>query len=150
MSSAGIFFDVGEYVVLLTNRTVITDLPILPKPSEEFNTTMFPGLIFQTPGIYSVSEISGQETLMELILEMRSRYQKDDILKAQQQKRILKISESRKMAQLLTLTNNRIREWFFKTFTTLTIITLIAVVIYQLINHSGDIRKMLGNKYSKM
>ena len=67
---------------------------------------------------------------MELIREMRSRYQIDDILKAQIEGRILRISESRKIAQLLTLTNNPIREWFFKTFTTLTIITLIAVVTY--------------------
>jgi len=62
MSSTKYFFDVGEYVVLLTERTVITDLPILPKPSEEFNATTLPELTFQTPGIYSVSEISGQET----------------------------------------------------------------------------------------
>ena len=144
------YFDTGDYVVLLTNRTIAAALPTLPKPSENINISSMPELSFKAPGVYTVSEISGQETLIELVREMRSRYQIDDIMNAKRKGVRLRGSETRIMNFVQNAATNPIKAWFYRMITTCLTVLLVAVLIYNGIIYNQQILKFLTLRCANM
>jgi hypothetical protein len=73
------FFDSGAHVVLLNNRSVKYDLPTLPRPGPY---RPGPDLSFSIPGVYTAAGISGRETLLALLRDMKNNYRVDEYLRA--------------------------------------------------------------------
>ena len=78
------YLELGNDVVLLTNKTILTHLPTLPAPGKELDefSSTFPDLSFKAPGVYSLDDITQQETIMGMLRQMSNRYQVDDVIKA--------------------------------------------------------------------
>jgi hypothetical protein len=76
------FFDTGSHVVLLNNRSIKYDLPTLPRPGDNTEVGNIPELSFASPGVYTAAEISGRETLLALLRDMKNNYRVDDYLRA--------------------------------------------------------------------
>jgi len=73
-------FDMGNVSVHLSNRTIITHIPTLPSPSEGVTLHKMPDISFSTPGIYSLEDISGQDTLLGLIKQLGKQTSIDRII----------------------------------------------------------------------
>jgi len=77
------YFELDDRVVHLTNRSIVTTMPILPRPGDGINISSLPPLTFDAPGIYSQREISAIDSVHALLRDMRNRYKIDDILRDQ-------------------------------------------------------------------
>lgn len=74
------YFDTGDEVFLLTNRTIVTHLPVLPKPSENLKMKHLPGLSFLRVGVFKSSSLSAKETVLELVRDMKNNLKFDQII----------------------------------------------------------------------
>ena len=110
------FFDTGDFVVLLTNKSILTDIPTLPKPLDNFNISEMPNLSFKSPGIYTLSSISGHETILELTREMRNRYVLEDSIRAAINHEVLTNTEKDTLSMFSVFTLNPIKSWFYNLF----------------------------------
>jgi hypothetical protein len=75
-------FDTGLVTIHLSNRSKTTNIPILPSPSEGIALTQLPDIAFSTPGIYSVEELTGQDTLLGIMKQMQRSNKIDKIINA--------------------------------------------------------------------
>lgn len=76
------YFDTGDDVFLLTNKTIVTHLPILPKPSESMRLKHLPDLSFSGVGVFKASSLSSKETILELVRDMKHNLKFDQVIQA--------------------------------------------------------------------
>lgn len=76
------YFDTGIEVYLLTNRTIPSHLPTLPKPSENLKASHLPDISFSGVGVYKASALSNKESILELVRDMRNNIQFDGIIQS--------------------------------------------------------------------
>jgi len=72
--------DLGEKTVHLTNRSLITHLEILPSPAEGLSLKEIPDISFSTPGVYSIEELTGQDTLLGLMKQLQKRSRVEQVV----------------------------------------------------------------------
>jgi len=76
------YFEYGNVTVHLTNRTVVETFPTLPSSYDDVSMKKMPDLSFESPGIYTVEEISGTETITGLLKNLNRQSRIDAIIQA--------------------------------------------------------------------
>jgi hypothetical protein len=76
------YFQYGNSTVHLTNRSIIESFPILPSAYDENSINNMPELSFDSPGVYSVEEISGTDTIVGLLKEVNRNSRIDSIIQS--------------------------------------------------------------------
>lgn len=140
------YFDVGDYVIQLTNKTVTTNLPILPKPMMTSNLTGMPKLSFKTPGVYSLSEITGRETLLELSRDIGNRYMLDSAILNMQKGSNLSVPEFNVLEALKAYTINPLKSWLSQIITAVAATALTSLLIYEIIVNRRRLIRFFNKK----
>lgn len=115
--SSPFYFEMGDNVILLNNKTVQFNLPTLPRPGDNINIGSLPDLSFNSPGVYSPSELSGRETLLSLLRDIRKNYKVDEYLNAKSTGRVLLPSQEAIGATLHSVTISPVMTTLYKIFT---------------------------------
>ncbi|OXA64120.1 Envelope glycoprotein B [Folsomia candida] len=94
-------FDMGSQVIQLSNHSLpASNIPYLPSPRETDSQYIIRDLAFDQAGVYSVSDISGESTLINLMQQLQQKTRIDEMIRLKQNGQSFN-SEQLRLARLL-------------------------------------------------
>ena len=145
--SPDFYFDSGKSVVLLANKTITTNIDVLPKPGEGMDSTdlSLPLLSFKSPSVYSMEEMTSQETIMGMIREMGHQYRIDDAIQLSRKGSVLTPDVADTIAALRDAITSPVKSFIGGLFTTTFTLLLILLVIYVGYKYKTTLNTRLNN-----
>jgi len=118
-------FDTGDSTIHLTNRTLLKNIPMLPSPSEGTKLYDLPDISFSTPGIYSIEDITGQETILGLLKQLRRQTKIDQILADKLKGKPLTVDQTAMLRYMQNFAMDPIKTLFYQIMTAIASVTIL-------------------------
>jgi hypothetical protein len=114
---------------------------MLPSPSEGITLKELPDISFSTPGVYSIEDVTGQDTILGLIKQLRKQSRVDQIISDRMKGKQL-TTDQREIFKLLgNMTLNPFKQTLYQGFACLGLIVFLYVLIKFYRNNRNTFRK---------
>ncbi|OXA40085.1 Envelope glycoprotein B [Folsomia candida] len=137
-------FDMGNKVIQLSNHSLpASTIPYLPSPRETAEYPTIRDLSFDQTGIYSLKQISGETTILDLMQQLQERTRISDLIKTKEEGASFNTEQIRLSRLIQDITLDPIRKYVNITIT-ICITLLIVYILYTLLKFH---RLRLGNEF---
>ncbi|OXA45127.1 Retrovirus-related Pol polyprotein from transposon opus [Folsomia candida] len=136
-------FDMGNKVIKLSNHSLpASTIPYLPSPRETAEYPTIRDLSFDQTGIYSLKQISGETTILDLMQQLQERTRISDLIKTKEEGASFNTEQIRLSRLIQDITVDPIRKYFNITIT-ICITLLIVYILYTTKISSSPFRKRI-------